>query len=80
MGDVANGTIQLDKLRDHDLLVRIAAKLEDLPCEKYQEDLERLEGRTTALESAMAALRVQGGVVAAVATAVSTIIGVFVKP
>ena len=77
--DAVNG-VRLDRLQDHDLLVRIATRLDSLPCVSHQDGVDKLEGRVGALEQALAAMRVQGGVLAAVATAVSTLAGIFVKP
>lgn len=76
----SNGNVRLDHLQDHDLLVRIATRLDDLPCASHQDDVDKLEVRVGALEQALAAMRVQGGVLAAVATAFSTLAGIFVKP
>lgn len=72
--------VHLDHLRDHDLLVRIATRLDDLPCTSCRDDVDKLEVRVGALEQTLAAMRVQGGVLAAIATAASTLAGIFIKP
>jgi len=84
MGDVAAtpgiNNVHLDRLADHDLLVRIAARLDTLPCGNERERLDQLEHRTGVLEQAVAAMQVKGGVVAVLGTALATVLGIVVKP
>ncbi len=66
------GTIvELDDLSDHDLLIQIAQDTKCLP------DMQK---RLGIVEQRVAAQEVKGGIVAAICTAVATLLGIYIKP
>ncbi len=64
-------TVELNDLADHDLLLMAVEQTKCLP---------ELTRRVTTVESKLAVLEVKGGIVAVIATAVATFLGIAVKP
>jgi len=63
--------VQLDRLSDHDLLVRIAVQVECIP---------ELERRIEANEREIVRLKAENRISTAIATLAASLVGVFVKP